>query len=340
MAALSPGAPGPAEKTGILLMNLGTPDAPTKAALRRYLAEFLSDPRVVEIPRLVWLPVLYGIILNTRPAQSAAKYAAVWDAEGSPLLLHTQRQATLLQGLLGEQGHAVAVECAMRYGQPSIAQALARLKEKRCARVLALPLYPQYAGATTASALDGVFQALMKERDLPEIRSVRHYPAHPGYIAALAASVREHWQAQGRGGKLVLSFHGIPKITVERGDPYRDDCLRTTQALAAALNLAEDQFCITFQSRFGPAQWLQPYTADTLQKLAKEGVERVDVICPGFPADCLETLEEIALEGKAAFLAAGGREFHYIPALNERPDWIAALADIAATHLRGWDGAA
>ncbi|MHB9118542.1 MAG: ferrochelatase [Burkholderiales bacterium] len=340
MAALSPGAPGPTEKTGILLINLGTPDAPTKAALRRYLAEFLSDPRVVEIPRLVWLPVLYGIILNTRPAQSAAKYAAVWDAEGSPLLLHTQRQAKLLQGLLGEQGHAVAVECAMRYGQPSIARALASLKEKNCGRVLALPLYPQYAGATTASALDGVFQALMKERDLPELRAVRHYPGHPGYIAALAASVREHWQAQGRGGKLVLSFHGIPKITVERGDPYRDDCLRTAQALAAALELAEDQYRITFQSRFGPAQWLQPYTADTLQKLAQAGVERVDVICPGFPADCLETLEEIALEGKAAFLAAGGREFHYIPALNERPDWIAALADIAAAHLRGWNSTA
>ncbi|MBZ0090708.1 MAG: ferrochelatase [Sulfuricellaceae bacterium] len=340
MAALSPGAPGPAAKTGILLINLGTPDAPTKAALRRYLAEFLSDPRVVEIPRLLWLPVLYGIILNTRPAQSAAKYAAVWGTEGSPLLVHTQRQAKLLQGLLGERGHAAAVECAMRYGQPSIAQALGSLKEKGCGRVLALPLYPQYAGATTASALDGVFQALMKERDLPELRAVRHYPDHPGYIAALAASVREHWQAQARGGTLVLSFHGIPKITVERGDPYRDDCLRTAQALATALELQEDQYRVTFQSRFGPAQWLQPYTADTLQKLARAGVERVDVICPGFPADCLETLEEIALEGKTAFLAAGGREFHYIPALNERPDWIASLADIAAAHLGGWDDAA
>lgn len=323
-------------RVGILLINLGTPDAPTPAAVKRYLTEFLSDPRVVELPRWLWQPILHGIILNTRPAKSAAKYAAVWTSEGSPLLTYTVKQAKLLRGLLGERGVNVEVAVAMRYGNPSQASAVEALKAKGCDRILALPLYPQYSAATTASALDGLFQALEEVRNVPEIRTLRHYPDHPGYIAALAASVKDHWARNGRGDALLLSFHGMPKAAVDAGDPYREECLTTARALAAALGLAEKDYRVTFQSRFGKAEWLKPYTAATLAELGKQGVKRLDVICPGFAADCLETLEEIALEGKAAFLAAGGAEYRYIPALNDRSDWIAALADLASTHLAGW----
>jgi len=330
-----PPAPGQ-PRVGILLINLGTPDAPTPAALKRYLAEFLSDPRVVELPRWLWKPILHGIILNTRPAKSAAKYAAVWTPEGSPLLAYTAKQAKLLRGLLGERGIHGEVAVAMRYGNPSLASAVEALKAKGCDRILALPLYPQYSGATTGSAFDGLSEALKEVRNVPEIRTLRHYPDHPGYIAALAASVRDHWASNGRGDLLLLSFHGMPKTAIDAGDPYREDCLATGRALATALDLSEKDYRVAFQSRFGKAEWLQPYTAATLEELGKAGVRRLDVLCPGFAADCLETLEEIALEGKAAFLAAGGREYRYIPALNDRPDWIAALADLASDHLCGW----
>ncbi|MGD9788104.1 MAG: ferrochelatase [Sulfuricellaceae bacterium] len=332
-----PPASSPA-RVGVLLLNLGTPDAPTKAALRRYLREFLSDPRVVELPRLLWRPILHGIILNTRPTKSAAKYAAVWTPGGSPLLAYTAKQAKLLRGHLGEKGVQAEVDFAMRYGSPSIADALARLKTRGCDRILALPLYPQYSGATTGSAFDGLFQALTRLRNVPEIRTLRHYPDHAGYIGALAAGIKQHWARHGRPDVLLMSFHGMPQAAIDQGDPYRDDCLLTGRALAQALNLAEKEFRITFQSRFGKAQWLQPYTDRTLAVLPSEGAKRVDVVCPGFAADCLETLEEIALEGKATFLGAGGREFHYIPALNDRPEWIAALAEIVRTHLSGWAG--
>jgi ferrochelatase len=330
---------GTAPRTGVLLINLGTPDAPTAPALRRYLKEFLSDPRVVEIPRLLWWPILNGIILNTRPKHSAAKYASVWLPEGSPLRVHTERQTKLLKGALGEAGHRVEVDYAMRYGQPSVADALARLKQQNCTRILLLPLYPQYAGSTSATALDAAYAWLQKSRNQPEIRSVRNFHDHPGYIAALAASVREHWAAHGLPGKsyrLMLSFHGVPKRTLELGDPYHCECLKTGRLVTEALGLRQEQVAICFQSRFGKAEWLQPYTAPTLHQLAKEGVERVDVMCPGFTSDCLETLEEIAMEGKADFLSAGGKTYHYIPCLNERPDWITALADIVSHHLAGW----
>jgi ferrochelatase len=330
-----PPASSPA-RVGILLLNLGTPDAPTKPALKRYLREFLSDPRVVELPRLLWWPILHGIILNTRPAKSAAKYAAVWTPEGSPLLAHTAKQAKLLRGHLGEKGIQAEVDFAMRYGSPSIADALERLKTKGCDRILALPLYPQYSGATTGSAFDGLFQAATRLRNVPEIRTLRHYPDHEGYVGALAAGIKQHWARHGRPDVLLMSFHGMPQAAIDQGDPYRDDCLLTGRALAQALNLEEKDFRITFQSRFGKAQWLRPYTDRTLAALPSEGARRVDVVCPGFAADCLETLEEIALEGQATFLGAGGGEFHYIPALNDRPEWIAALAGIVRTHLSGW----
>ncbi|HET7774872.1 MAG TPA: ferrochelatase [Azospira sp.] len=330
---------GTAPQTGVLLINLGTPDAPTAPALRRYLKEFLSDPRVVEIPRLVWWPILNGIILNTRPKKSAAKYASVWLPEGSPLRVHTERQTKLLKGRLGEAGHRVQVDYAMRYGQPSVADALTRLKAQNCTRILLLPLYPQYAGSTSATALDAAYAYLQQSRNQPEIRTVRNFHDHPGYIAALAQSVRDHWMQHGRptdSYRLMLSFHGVPRRTLDLGDPYHCECLKTGRLLSEALGLTQDQVEICFQSRFGKAEWLQPYTAPTLHKLAKAGVQRVDVMCPGFTSDCLETLEEIAMEGKADFLSAGGREYTYIPCLNERDDWINTLADIVTTHLAGW----
>jgi ferrochelatase len=329
---------GTPSRTGVLLINLGTPDAPTAAAVKPYLREFLGDPRVVEIPRALWWLILNGIILNTRPKKSAEKYAQIWTKEGSPLLVHTQRQARMLKGYLGELlGNAApVVEFAMRYGSPSVASALEKLKQQNCGRILILPLYPQYAASSTATALDAVFDALRKMRNLPEIRTVRSFHDHPGYIAALAQSVHDDWMRNGRPDKLVMSFHGVPRYTLDKGDPYHCECQKTGRLLAEALGLKPDQYRISFQSRFGRAEWLKPYTTATLEELGKQGVNRVDVICPGFVGDCLETLEEIALEGKASFLGAGGKEFRYIPCLNERDDWILALSDIVSTNLQGW----
>jgi ferrochelatase len=320
--------------TAILLLNLGTPDAPTAPAVKRYLAEFLGDSRVVELPRLLWLPILHGIILRTRPAKSAAKYASIWTAEGSPLKVHTERQAKLLKGLLGERGRTeLLIDWAMRYGNPSIPDVLDRMLTAGASKILVLPLYPQYAGSTTASTEDAVTTWVKHQQQPPAIRWVREYPTDPGYIGALAASIRAHWGENGRGEKLIMSFHGIPQRSVDRGDPYADQCHATAQALAAALGLANQEWLATFQSRFGAAKWLQPYTQPTLEELARGGLKRVDIVCPGFPADCLETLEEIAMECREAFLHAGGEGFQYIPCLNERPDWIAALADLALAHL-------
>jgi ferrochelatase len=331
------GLPG---RTAVLLVNLGTPAAPTPAALRRYLKQFLSDPRVVEIPRAIWWPILNGIILNTRPAKSAAKYVQIWTADGSPLKVHTEKQAKLLRGALGHRGHgAIEVAWAMRYGEPSVADALDRLKADGADRILVLPLYPQYAASTTASSFDAVGHWLQRTRNLPELRLVRQYHDHPGYVAALAQSILDHWQASGRpdaDSRLVMSFHGLPRRALDLGDPYYCQCQKTGRIVAEALGLGPDRYAITFQSRFGRAQWLQPYTQPTLERFAREGIGQVDVICPGFAGDCLETLEEIALECRSAFLAAGGRDFRYIPCLNERADWIAALADIVLAHLGGW----
>ncbi|HRC59983.1 Ferrochelatase [Candidatus Propionivibrio aalborgensis] len=330
---------GTAEKTAVLLINLGTPEAPTTSAVRRYLQEFLSDPRVVEIPRAVWWLILNGIILNVRPRKSAEKYALIWTPEGSPLQVHTKRQATMLRGFLGEAKHRVVVDYAMRYGQPSIPTTLSRLKTEGCTRFLLLPLYPQYSSSTTASAFDAAFAWAASIRNQPELRTLRSYAGHPGYVEALASSVREHWMTNGRphaSYRLIMSFHGVPRYTLDKGDPYHCECHKTARLLAEALNLGADEYQISFQSRFGRTEWLQPYTAQTLAALGKQGVQTVDVICPGFPADCLETLEEIAMEGKAEFIRAGGKAYRYIPCLNERDDWIHALADLASTHLQGW----
>jgi len=275
--------------------------------VRSYLAEFLSDPRVVRLPRLVWLPILHGIVLRKRPAQSAAKYAAIWTAEGSPLAVHTRRQAALLQIALAD----AKVEYAMRYGEPALAAARVRLPEAKV-----LPLYPQYSDSTTGSIIDVMG---------PGQQIVMQFYDHPAYIEALAANVRRHWQAHGRGAKLVMSFHGLPK---RGGALYAGQCYGTSRLLADRLQLAGDEWITTFQSRFGFTEWLQPYTAPTLVSLAQQKVGRVDVVCPGFVSDCLETLEEIGIEARGAFLTAGGREFHLIACLNESPEWIAALAAI------------
>jgi len=328
---------GTIARTGILLINLGTPVSPTAAAVRRYLREFLSDRRVVELPRAIWNPILHGVILTTRPRQSAARYAAIWTKDGSPLQVYTARQAKLLQGLIGERLKLpVAVEYAMRYGEPSIATMLSRMRAAHVERLLVLPLYPQYAASTSATAVDAVADWLRRARNQPEVRVVKHFHDHPAYITALGDALRDYWRTRGRPDQLVMSFHGVPRFTLDRGDPYHCECQKTARLLAAELELPDTAWQIAFQSRFGRAEWLKPYTADTLTDLARKGIRRVDVVCPGFVSDCLETLEEIALEAKAIFLGAGGKEFNAIPCLNDRPGWIEALAAIARDHLGGW----
>jgi len=331
---------GSAAAPGVLLVNLGTPEAPTPGALRAYLREFLSDPRVVEISRALWLPVLHGVILRTRPAESAKRYAAVWSPDGSPLKVHTGRQATLLKGYLGEHTRTrVEVEWAMRYGKPAVHQGLEALKARGCDRILVLPLYPQYSASTTATVFDAVAAALKRIRNIPAIRFVKHFHDHPGYVDALAQSIRDYWMQTGRPDQLVMSFHGVPRFTLDKGDPYHCECQATGHLLARALGVTPERYRISFQSRFGRAEWLKPYTADVLVELGRARTGRVDVVCPGFVSDCLETLEEIALEGKTTFLGAGGQSFHYIPCLNERNDWIKALTDIVWSNLAGWTDA-
>ena len=328
---------GTPEKTGILLINLGTPDAPTAQAVRPYLKEFLGDPRVVEIPRLLWWFILNGIILNVRPKKSAAKYASVWLPEGSPLRVYTEKQAVLLQGYLHEHTRTpLAIEYAMRYGNPSIPSALRKLKEQNCQRILIVPLYPQYASSTTATATDIVFNELQHWRNTPALRTIKHFHDDAGYIKALAANVNDYWMKNGRPEKLLMSFHGLPRYTLDRGDPYHCECHKTARLLAQELGLNETQYAISFQSRFGKAEWLKPYTTATLKEWGKQQTKRVDVVCPGFVADCLETLEEIAMEGKEDFQHAGGGEYHYIPCLNQRPEWIHALTALVLDNLGGW----
>ena len=330
---------GSLSRTAVLLVNLGTPAAPDAGAVRRFLRQFLSDPRVVEIPRLVWWPILYGVVLPLRPGRTAAKYAAIWSDQGSPLMAHSRQQALMLRGYLGERGLDIEVALAMRYGEPSIASVLAELRQRNVNQLLVLPMFPQYSATTTASVFDAVASYLKTIRNVPELRWVKHFHDHAGYIEALRQSVLDHWTRFGpldKAGKLVISFHGVPKRTLDLGDPYHCECQKTSRMLADSLGLSANDYVVTFQSRFGRGEWLQPYTAPTLRKLAADGSARVDVICPGFVTDCLETLEEIAIEGKKEFLSAGGKQFHYIACLNEAPAFIAALANLVQQQVQGW----
>ena len=325
------------ECLGVLMVNLGTPDSPSRSDVRRYLKEFLWDPRVVEVARPVWWFVLNGIILNTRPRRSAEAYAKIWTEEGSPLLvISRQQQAALQAALTQELDVPVHVALAMRYGSPSIASGLAELREAGARRVVVLPLYPQYSATTTASIFDAVTGELQRWRWLPEVRFINHYHDDPAYIAALAGSVRDHQKAHGVPDKLVLSFHGIPREYFLKGDPYHCECHKTGRLLADELGLAADQWQLTFQSRLGPKEWLKPYTDQTLRQLPHDGVHKVQVVCPGFSADCLETLEEIAMENKTVFLEAGGREYGYIPCLNASPAHVAMLAGLVTRHAGTW----
>ena len=325
---------GQPAKTAIVYCNLGTPQAPTAPALRRYLAEFLSDPRVVEIPRFLWLMILHGIILRVRPAKSAHKYASIWTTEGSPLKVWTEKQSLALQQLFDP--HKVVVRYAMRYGSPAVPQVLDELKAQGVTRVLVLPAYPQYSGTTTASVFDAVYAWGMRTRNLPELRFINHYHDHPGYIEALAEKIRAHWAQHGQAEQLVMSFHGVPERTLLLGDPYHCECHKTARLLAQSLGLSKDEYKVCFQSRFGKAKWLEPYTEPTVRELARQGCRSVQIVCPGFVSDCLETLEEIALEVKAAFLEEGGEQFHYIECINDSPVWIQAMHSLTMTHMSGW----
>jgi ferrochelatase len=325
------------DRLGVLLINLGTPDEASTSAVRRYLAEFLWDPRVIEVPRPIWWLILHGVILRIRPRQSAEAYREVWTEEGSPLLVWSQKQRRKLEKMLSASlPTKVPVALGMRYGNPSVESALEELRAANVRRLLILPLYPQYSATTTASAFDAVSNVLARWRWLPEIRWVNQYHDEAGYVGALSASVRECWASQGRGEHLLMSFHGLPKRYLLAGDPYHCQCQKTARLLADSLFLKEGEWSIAFQSRVGREEWLRPYTEEHLQKMAARGVKRVDVVCPGFSVDCLETLEEIAMRYAESFTAAGGESLNYIPALNARNDHISFLTQLAIRHLQGW----
>lgn len=324
--------------TGVLITNLGTPDAPTPAALRKYLAEFLSDPRVIEVPKFIWWFVLHGIILRTRPKRSAEAYEKVWTENGSPLLDISLKQANKLQKELEQKfPGTVKVELAMRYGNPSIQSGLEKLRNANANRILIFPLYPQYSAATTASTFDAIADELKTWRWIPELRMINHYHDNPDYIEALADSINKHWQTNTKPEKLLFSFHGMPQHYIDAGDPYFCECQKTARLVAEKLQLNKDEYLVTFQSRFGPRQWLQPYTDITLKELAANGTKHVQIVCPGFSADCLETIEEIDMQNRDFFIEAGGEKFSYIPALNDDDKHIQALSKLIMTHSQGWE---
>ena len=316
-------------RTGVLLVNLGTPEAPTADALRKYLRQFLSDPRVVEIPRLVWMIILHGIILRVRPAKSAKLYESIWTEKGSPLMVISEQQKEKVTLKLAQElDEPVEVALAMRYGEPSIDKALNNFQQQGIDNIVVMPLYPQYAGPTTGSVFDAVVDAIKPWRWIPSLHFVGSYHQNEKYIKALAASVTEHFEQHGKPEKLVLSYHGMPKLFHTQGDPYYCFCALTTRALAKALKLSEDDYVMTFQSRFGKAEWLKPYTDATLEQLANNGVKDIAIMSPAFSADCLETLEELVEENKEVFIEAGGENYHYIPCLNDRDDHIEAIVEM------------
>lgn len=324
-------------RVGVLLVNLGTPDAPTAAAVRPYLAQFLGDPRVIEYPRLLWKAILHGVILRIRPKRSAHAYARIWTPEGSPLRTGSEALAAALQAELSAVVPGpVRVALAMRYGRPDVASRVAELQREGVRRLIVLPLYPQYSATSTGSVFDAVADTVKGLRWPPELRQINDYYAEPAYIEALAASVRAHWAANGRGEKLLLSFHGIPERYLRAGDPYFCQCHATARLLREALGMGEDEALISFQSRVGRERWLHPYTDETVKQLGAKGLKRIDVISPGFAVDCLETLEEIAMQNADFFREAGGETLSYIPCLNARPSHVRALASLVLRHGQGW----
>lgn len=314
---------------GLLLTNLGTPTAPNTKAVRRYLAEFLSDPRVVELPAFLWWPILHGIVLRTRPKKSAHAYQKIWTDEGSPLLVIAKKQLQGLKELLSKKSkEPVHIELAMRYGSPSIKQALENLKQKDITQLIIFPLYPQYSAATTASTFDEVAKILKTWRYVPHLNFISDYHDNENYIDAIVNSIASFWKQHGRGEKLLFSFHGLPKNSIQKGDPYYSQCQKTADLIVRKLQLPETAWQTVFQSRFGFQEWLQPYCDKTLVELGKQGYKKIDIICPGFSADCLETLEEISIRNKEYFIAAGGEQLNYIPALNDSSQHLTALANI------------
>ena len=319
-------------QTAVLLLNLGTPDAPTTEAVRAFLKDFLSDPRVVELPRWLWQPILRCAILPFRPKKSAHGYAKIWLDEGSPLALYTKR----LSQALGDKLHGITVRHAMTYGKPAVSDVLSELKAQGVEKILVIPLYPQYAASSTGAALDKIFAALAQQRNQMSVRTVSRFYDDAGYIDAMKQHIQAYWAEHGRGEKLLLSFHGIPQKNHDDGDPYADECRHTAQLLAEALSLGEKDYIVSFQSRFGRSKWVEPSTQDLLENLPSQDVAKLDVFCPGFISDCLETLEEIALVGREQFHAAGGKQYQYIPCLNADALWLEALADLARRNLAGW----
>lgn len=327
------------ETLGVLMVNLGTPDAPTVPAVRRYLAEFLWDPRLVEIPRPIWWLILHGVILRVRPPRSAKAYQAVWTDQGSPLLATSRRQEAALRGRLRERlGGGLELALGMRYGNPSIPAALAQLRAANVRRLLVLPLYPQYSATTTASTFDAVTRELSGWRWLPELRFINSYHDEPGYIAALGESIRRYWAEHGEPERLLFSFHGIPRDYFLNGDPYHCQCLKTARLVAGRVGLPDERWAVSFQSRVGNKEWLRPYTDETLKSWGAEGLRSVQVIAPGFSSDCLETIEEINVENRGYFTSAGGGRFDYIPCLNDGAEHIEMLADLVERHTGGWPG--
>lgn len=329
---------GTTEKLGVLVVNLGTPTAPETGAVRRYLAEFLSDPRIIELPRWIWNILLHGIILRIRPSRSAKAYREVWsDETGSPLLSISRQQTDALRTeLIKRFGDHVQVALGMRYGEPSIDSAIAELEETNVRRMIVLPMYPQYSGTTTASVFDAVTNRLQKTRWIPELRFINQFCDHKPFIASLANSVRESWDANGRGDLLVTSYHGIPKRYLTNGDPYHCLCHKTSRLLAEELGINTDKIRVVFQSRVGREEWLRPYCDETMKNLPEEGIKNIDVLCPAFSADCLETIEEISGENREYFEEHGGERFQYIPCLNDREDFIHFLGGLVECHAQGW----
>lgn len=324
-------------RAGVLLVNLGTPEAPTAHALRPYLAEFLGDPRVIEYPRWLWWLILHGVILRIRPAKSAHAYARVWTAEGSPLRAGSEKLTTKLQTELSDVAHGpVQVALAMRYGEPSVRTQIEQMQREGVRRLLILPLYPQYSATSSGSVIDAVADTLKQLRWPPELRIVNDYHDDPAHIEALATSIERWWAVNGHGDKLLLSFHGIPQRYVAAGDPYFHQCHVTARLLRTRLGLDESQLAVSFQSRVGREPWLQPYTDETVKRLAHEGIKRLDVACPGFAVDCLETLEEIAMQNRDFFLEAGGDALRYIPALNDSSEQVTSLSALILRHAQGW----